>query len=109
MLPGKKYTPEEVVQILRRRVWVLLLPIALIGALTAVVVRKLPDRYRSEALIVVVPQRVPEAYVKPTVTTRIDDRLGAMMQQILSRTRLEQIIKEFNLYPEERRTGIMDS
>jgi polysaccharide chain length determinant protein (PEP-CTERM system associated) len=108
MLPGKRFTPEDVIQILRRRVWLLLLPLAIVAATTAVVARKLPDRFRSEALIVVVRQRVPESYVKSTVTTRIDDRLQSMMQQILSRTRLERIIQDFNLYPEERRTGIME-
>ena len=85
MLPGKRYTPEDVVQILRRRIWLLLLPLAIVAAATAVVARKLPDRFRSEALIVVVRQRVPESYVKSTVTTRIDDRLQSMMQQILRR------------------------
>ncbi|MCA1560678.1 MAG: lipopolysaccharide biosynthesis protein, partial [Acidobacteria bacterium] len=105
MLPGKTYKPEDVLQILRRRIWLLLVPFAVVSALTAVIARKLPDRFRSEALILVVPQRIPESYVKSTVTTRIDDRLQAMMQQILSRTRLEQIIQEFNLYAEERKDG----
>lgn len=105
MLPGKTYKPEDVLHILRRRIWLLLVPFAVVAALTAVVARKLPDRYRSEALILVVPQRIPESYVKSTVTSRIDDRLQAMMQQILSRTRLEQIIQEFNLYAEDRKDG----
>ena len=107
MLPGKKYKPEDVLKILRTRVWLVLVPFAVVSAVTAVVVRKLPDRYRSESLIMVMPQRVPEAYVKSTVTTRLEDRLHAMQQQILSRSRLEHIIQEFNLYPEERERGIM--
>ena len=32
MLPGKKYTPEDILQILRRRIWILLVPIAIVGA-----------------------------------------------------------------------------
>ena len=107
MLPGKTYKPEDVLHILRRRIWLLLVPFAVVSALTAVVARKLPDRYQSEALILVIPQRIPESYVKSTVTTRIDDRLQSMMQQILSRTRLEQIIQEFNLYAEERKDGAL--
>jgi polysaccharide chain length determinant protein (PEP-CTERM system associated) len=108
MLPGKKYTPEEVLTILRRRVWLVLVPFAIVSAATAVVARILPDRYRSETLILVVPQRVPESYVKATVTSRIEDRLQSIAQQILSRTRLERIIQDFNLYVRERRTGIME-
>jgi polysaccharide chain length determinant protein (PEP-CTERM system associated) len=64
--------------------------------------------YRSETVILVVPQRVPESYVRPTVTTRIEDRLNSITQQILSRTRLERVIQDFNLYEEQRRVGIME-
>ncbi len=107
MLPGKKYTPEDVLQILRRRAWFILVPFSVIAAATAVVVRKLPDRYTSKAVVLVVPQQVPADYVKPTNSTRLDEQLQTITQQILSRTRLEQIIDELNLYPDERRTGIM--
>jgi len=108
MLPGKKYKPEDIIEILRRRIWVLLVPFAVVSAGTAIVTRKLPDIYRSQATILVVPQQVPESYVHSTVTTRIDDRVNAIEQTILSRTQLEHIIEEQNLYPDERRTGIME-
>jgi polysaccharide chain length determinant protein (PEP-CTERM system associated) len=108
MLPGKTYTPEDILGILKRRIWFLLVPFAVVAATTAAVTRKLPDLYRSETLILVVPQRVPENYVKATVTTRIEDRLQSISQQILSRTNLERIVQDFNLYPQERKTGIME-
>src|SRR6266581_3195529 len=108
MLPGKTLKSEDVLRILRRRIWLLLLPFAIVSALTAVGARLLPDRYRSETLILVVPQQVPESYVRSTVTTRIEDRLQSIQQQILSRTRLERIIQDFNLYAEKRKTGIME-
>src|SRR5690349_24950145 len=108
MLPGKLYKPEDVLHVLKSRVWLLLLPFAMIAAGTAVWVHHLPDQYRSETVILVVPQRVPESYVRSTVTTRIEDRLQSLTQQILSRTRLERIIQDFNLYSDERRTGIME-
>ena len=90
------------------RFWVLLVPFSIVAACTAIYARYLPDVYRSDTLILVVPQRVPESYVRSTVTTRIEDRLQSISQQILSRTRLERIIQDFNLYPEERRVGIME-
>ena len=108
MLPGKKYTPEDIFGILRQRIWWLLVPFAIVSAGVAISARLTPDLYRSETLVLVEPQRVPESYVRSTVTTRIEDRLQSISQQILSRTRLERIIEEFNLYPNERRTGIME-
>jgi len=108
MLPGKTYNPEDILRIVRTRIWVLLVPFALISAATALIVHALPDRFRSETVILVVPQRVPEEYVRSTVTTRIEDRLQSLVQQILSRSRLERIIQDFDLYADERRAGIME-
>ena len=107
MLPGKTYSVEEVLRIARKRFWAVLVPMAVISAGTAVYVRGIPDVYRSDAVIVVVPQRIPEAYVKSTVTMRIEDRLQAIRAQILSRTQLEETIKLFNLYAEERHSGAL--
>ena len=75
---------------------------ALIGYVTAA--RTTPV-YRSDTLILIVPQRVPENYVRSSVTTKIEDRLQAISQQILSRTRLERVIQEFKLYEPERHGG----
>ena len=108
MLPGKTYAPEDFVRIALRRKWAIVLPFVLIALATVVVAHFLPNRYRSETVILVVPQQVPESYVRSTVTARIEDRLQSISQQILSRTRLERIIQDFNLYARERQIGIME-
>ena len=105
MIPGRQYSFDAVVEIARRRKWLIVLPAIVIATAAAVVIQRLPNVYRSETLILVVPQRVPESYVRSTITARIEDRLQAISQQILSRTRLEQIITDFNLYPEQRADG----
>jgi polysaccharide chain length determinant protein (PEP-CTERM system associated) len=108
MLPGKKYTPEDYVRIAWKRKWLILIPTLLAAVTTAVATQYLPNRYRSEARVLIVPQRVPENFVRSTVTAGLDERLQAISQQILSRTRLEALIQEFNLYPKERETMIME-
>src|SRR5262245_13311625 len=107
MLPGKTYTPEDILRIARKRVWYVLLPTALIAAGTAIWARTLPDMYSSNATIVVSAQALPESFVRNTVTSRLEDRLPAMTMDILSRPRLEEIITKFDLYAKERKTGIM--
>jgi polysaccharide chain length determinant protein (PEP-CTERM system associated) len=109
MLPSTKRTVEDVGLILRRRLGLVAATCALVSAATAAGALLLPNRYRSETLILVVPQRVPESYVKSTVTARIEDRLQSIAQQILSRTRLERIIRDFNLYASERHTRPMET
>jgi polysaccharide chain length determinant protein (PEP-CTERM system associated) len=107
MLPGKVYKPEDVLRILRKRIWVVLVPWAIVAATTAGVARKLPDIYQSTALIQVTPPQVPDNIVRATTTVRLEDRLSAIQQTILSRTKLEAIIQELNLYEKERKTQIM--
>ena len=89
MLPGKRYKPEELLQIVRRRIWFLVIPWLLTVVATIVVAKLLPDRFRSESIILVVPPRVPDSIVKSAITAKIGDRLPSISQQILSRTRLE--------------------
>lgn len=59
----------------------------------------LPSVYRSTTLILITPQRIPGGIVMPTITSSVSDRINAISQEIMSRTRLESIIKEFGLYP----------
>ena len=89
MIPGKQYSFDTLLQVVRRRAWLIVLPAILVAVIGAAIVYSLPNLYRSETLILVVPQRVPESYVRSTITARIEDRLQSISQQILSRTRLE--------------------
>jgi polysaccharide biosynthesis transport protein len=57
-----------------------------------------PAKYRSETLILIEQQRVPEHYVEPNVALDMQQRLQSMSEQILSRTRLMGIIDKFHLY-----------
>ena len=107
MIPGKKYTPDDLIDIAKRRKWLIVVPFLLATIGAVVVSRRTPNLYRSETLILVVPQRISESYVRSSVIGRIEDRLQSITQQILSRTRLEQIIVEFNLYGESRKKGSM--
>ena len=105
MIPGKQYSLEALLQVARRRKWLILVPAVVIATAAAAVIHLWPNTYRSETLILVVPQRVPESYVKSTVTARIEDRLQSISQQILSRTKLEQVISDFDLYKKDREDG----
>jgi polysaccharide chain length determinant protein (PEP-CTERM system associated) len=108
MLPIKRFTPEVVAAQLWKRRWLVLFPFVLVALVTSLLARLLPDQYRSESLILIEPQQVPENYVKPTVTTSIQDRLGSITRQILSRSRLEALIQELDLYQDLRRHQLME-
>jgi polysaccharide chain length determinant protein (PEP-CTERM system associated) len=109
VIPGKRYTPEELIALAWARKWVLLACIVT-GAVSAysgsLLVKNL---YQSETLILVVPQKVPDEYVRPTITSRLGDRLSTITQQIQSRSSLERFITELNLYPDLRDKVSIDS
>lgn len=88
-----------------RRKWLgivtFLLPLT--AAVTAIMA--LPDLYESTALVLVDRQQVPEAFVRPTVTSQLEIRLQTISQEILSRSRLESLITRMGLYPDLRQRG----
>ena len=108
MLPGRELTIDSTLKMLRRRQWLLIVPLFL-GILGGLLYsRSQPSLYRSDAVIQVVPQRVPESYVSATVTERVEDRLRSLAQQVLSRTQLEKLVTDFGLFPDERRRMPME-
>jgi polysaccharide chain length determinant protein (PEP-CTERM system associated) len=108
MIPSKKYTPDDIAAILWQWKWLIILP-CLAGGLGAFAyARTLKDVYRSESVVMMTPPRVREDLVRSTVKTTLAGRIQTITQQIMSRTRLEAIVTDLNLYPEERRTGLME-
>jgi uncharacterized protein involved in exopolysaccharide biosynthesis len=87
--------------------WLLVLPLVLGTAGMTIYARQLPNVYYSEAIVQVVPQGIPESFARSTITTGLGERLTTISQQILSRSRLEALVTEFNLYPEARRATTM--
>jgi len=91
----------------RRRVWFLVPLLAgLAGAVWAL--RVLPKTYRAVTTVLVEPQKVPADYVKPTVTTSIEERLRTIEPQIKNRDNLARIVREMNLYPELMSQGFLE-
>ncbi|HEV2962204.1 MAG TPA: hypothetical protein VG649_10295, partial [Candidatus Angelobacter sp.] len=62
----------------------------------------IPNVYRATTLILVDPRIVPENYVPPTVSSNMPDRLATLKQQVLSSTRLTQVMNEENVFSDVR-------
>ena len=106
---ARTYALDEILSLIARRRWLILVPFALGVAAAPLLSRYAPERYRSDALILVIPQRVPDSYVKPTVSQSVEERLPSITDQILSRSRLERIIQELDLYKAERSREVMEN
>ncbi len=94
----RELTAADYMAMLRRR-WVLIVVLAVVGGpLAYAASRVLPDRYKSQTLVLVEQPSVPSDIVRSLDTSDITQRLSSMQQQILSRSRLEPIIRQFGLY-----------
>ena len=84
-----------------RRKWWIIISFLLTFCAGVVYAIITPKVYEATTLILVQAQRVPTSYVQPTVTESVESRLATISQQLHSRTNLERVIKQFNLYPQE--------
>ncbi len=99
-------TPELLLGMLKRRVWIAVSLFGLIMSATIGLVVVLPNIYTARALILVEGQQIPQDYVRSTVTMGVERRLQVISQEILSRSRLVQLVKQFDLYQDLRQKEI---
>ena len=83
-----------------RRKWFIIIPFLAVMCITVTLCVVLPKVYKASTTILVLPQNVPDDFVKTTVTRNPSEYLNVLSQQIMSRTRLALIIKELSLFPE---------
>ena len=97
----QEWAPEDYIALLRRH-WLLIVVLGVSGTLLAYgASRLLPNRYTSRALVLIEQPTVPTDFVRPVVSSGVNERLATMQQQILSRARLEPIIQQLDLFPGE--------
>ena len=75
----------------------------ILAVLGIIGVSLLPNIYRATTTILVDPQKIPERYVASTVTSDPNARLNTLTQQVLSDSRLQEIVNKENLYPALRK------
>jgi polysaccharide chain length determinant protein (PEP-CTERM system associated) len=104
MLGHRKLNAADYLTMLRRRRWLILTPVILLPMIAYGITFLIPAEYLSQTLVLIEEQKVDNKIVEPIVTTSLDSRLASMREQILSRSRLEPIIAQHNLYPSSRFT-----
>src|ERR1700731_2735827 len=92
------YALRDYWRMLVRRSWFILVATLAIALATAIVAYFLPNHFKATTIILIDPQKVPNSYVSSTVTQSSVDRFTGLRQEILSATRLSQVIDEMGLY-----------
>ena len=90
---------------IRRRGWIALVLFSVVFTACVSLIIPLPNIYTAKALILVEGQQVPTDFVRSTVTMGVERRLQIISQEILSRSRLEELVGQFALYPDLEKQG----
>ena len=99
---AKEIKLEDIVEIILRRRWWMIISFCFCIIVGIILAFTLPKYYQAETLVLIQPQKVPKDYVQSVVTMDIDSRIEAFSREILSRSNLEKIMKNFNLYTEPK-------
>ena len=94
---------KECLEAVKKHSHVVFLSSLLLMVVGTAVVCLLPDIYSATTTILVDPQKIPERYVASTVTSDPNARMNTLTQQVLSSSRLQEIIERNNLYPKLRK------
>lgn len=97
--------PSEYLKILRKRKWMIILPVIAITTAVGWVVYKLPNIYQSETLIVVRPSTLPKGVTPMMTEDSLTRQLASIQQVVTSRSSLEPLVEKYDLYRAERDRG----
>jgi polysaccharide chain length determinant protein (PEP-CTERM system associated) len=93
-------TMEDYTGILRRRLWLIVVPAVVLTGAAYFVSQKLPKKYESTTTVLVQGQRVSSDLVKSFETEDPNTKLASMKEQIMSNSRLQPIVERFGLFNE---------
>lgn len=101
----RQRTPAEYLKILRRRKWLIILPVVAVGIASSYAIYKLPNVYQSSTLIVVKQSTLPQSVVPMGTEDAMTRQLAGITQVVTSRSSLEPLIEKYELYKVERMRG----
>ncbi len=95
-------TPRDIYDIIKRRIWCLIIPVLVVTSVAAIVALALPSIYKSTSTILIEQQNIPTDFVMSAVTSYAEQRIQTINQRIMSSTKLLEIINSFDLYKDLR-------
>ena len=98
--------PGELIAMLKRQAWLIVLPTLAFTVAIGYVVYRLPSIYESTSLLTVKPPSISSSLVQALSGEDLSQRLTTINQEVLSRSSLEPMIQKYDLYKQERSSGM---
>lgn len=93
------------IKMLKRRKWMIFLPVLTMTAAIGYVVYKLPSVYESTTLLTVKPPTISDKVVQSLTEEDLTQQLQTIKQEVLSRSSLEPMVGKYKLFELERAAG----
>ena len=90
---------------LRRRIWIAITLFCVAMTAGTSFLLFLPSLYTAKAVIRVEGQAIPTEFVRSTVTMGAERRFQSISKDLLTKTRLQKLIQDFDLYPDLQLKG----
>ena len=97
---------SEYGRMLKRRKWLIVLPVIAVSLAVGYVIYQLPNIYESKTLLTVKAPQISEKVVQSLSEEDLSQRLQTMSQEVLSRSSLEPMVLKYKLYQIERDSGV---
>jgi polysaccharide chain length determinant protein (PEP-CTERM system associated) len=98
MLGHRVMSVEDYTSILRRHVWLIVVPAIALCGVAFGASQLLTKKYESKTTVLVQSQRVPSELVKSLEVGDPNEKLNSMKEQIMSNARLQPIVERFGLF-----------
>lgn len=92
----------KIMDIARRRRAMLILPFVIVLILSASVAFLLPSIYRSTGVIMIKYAQIPANLVPSTVTSYADQRIQAITEEVMARSKILSLVQKYDLLPARR-------
>ena len=102
----RQRTAGEFFKMLKRRKWLILLPVLTMTAAIGYVVYKLPSVFESKTILAVTAPQISEKVVSSLTDDDLSQRLQTIRTEVLSRNSLEPMVAKYDLFKLERNAGM---
>ena len=100
--------PQDYLNILKRRKWSLIIPFIMVVSIAVLTAWLLPAIYKSTATVLIEQREIPAEYVMSSQTSFAEQRMQNIKQRTLTSKQLQQLIRQFDLYREDREDLTID-
>ena len=99
-------TASDLMRMLKRRKWLILLPIITMAVAVGYIVYYLPNVYESRTLLIVEPPKIPDKVVRSLTDEDLTQRLNSINKEVLSAKELQPMINKYDLFKAEREADV---